>query len=826
MKGKSQQITALTLLFSLLSACSGQNNTADSGDNIIKDHEVSSTASNQITIKNISAVFSNKGAFAAIKNDGTVVSWGHAMYGGDSTSVRDDLINIEHITGSLGGAFAALRKDGSVITWGHPSAGGDSTLVAKHLNSTKQIVASKYAFAAILESGAVVTWGTGPASQIEEISAQLQDVKSVVATHGAFAALTSSGTVITWGEPDLGGDSSVVDHQLTDIKTLTASVGAFAALKNDGSVVVWGGKKMGADLSTSGAQLTGIRSIVGNGGINWDDLNGAFTALKNDGSVIPWGAMQMGGDVCYSFGGRRTCGFPEDIYQNISNADLLFSSPQTFVTQAKDGTVKYWGSSNGAFDFEQEKIKSIAGTDKNTVALTETGNVFMWPELCVKNVQPPQGACATNAKQIATTSDAVAVLHNDGHVITWGNGIKGGDARDLSSISTDASDIQGDQGFTALDHNGKIIQWNQEKRVFNNVDFYQSLNSPNPIQSIAWGGKIFITADNQLAYNNFDPSLYVNNHLTTSLENSHSTPLKNIRHAYNGAFSNGAAIHLDGTVSTWGSYFGGNSNAVSDQLYDIKSLTPSERGFAGIRTDGSVVSWASTAPNNKSYDLISGIKNTLSSVKSINATYSDFIALTDDGKVISWPAQIFEDGIQFSYEDPTGSVTKLNDVESLSSNAGAVAALLSDGSIEAWGRTDFGGNTDRLIGLDGFTHIVASRYNPGLIHLFDGGAFAALNSNGTVKTWGHEKFGGDSESVQEHLIDIKAIYATESAFAALSNNGLVVTWGNPNNGGDSSLVQKELYDIDAIYSSLDAFIAKRKDGRLISWGNTRSLNPH
>ena len=29
-------------------------------------------------------------------------------------------------------AFAAIRKDGSVITWGHPEQGGDATAVARN----------------------------------------------------------------------------------------------------------------------------------------------------------------------------------------------------------------------------------------------------------------------------------------------------------------------------------------------------------------------------------------------------------------------------------------------------------------------------------------------------------------------------------------------------------------------------------------------------------------------------------------------------------------------------------------------------------------------
>ena len=47
-------------------------------------------------------------------------------------------------------------------------------------------------------------------------------------------------------------------------------------------------------------------------------------------------------------------------------------------------------------------------------------------------------------------------------------------------------------------------------------------------------------------------------------------------------------------------------------------------------------------------------------------------------------------------------------------------------------------------------------------------AFALLNADGTVKTWGDTASGGDSSSVRDQLKDVTSIVASESAFAALS----------------------------------------------------------
>ena len=54
-------------------------------------------------------------------------------------------------------AFAAILEDGSVVTWGDADDGGDSSAVRDQLRSVQQIQATSQAFAAILADGSVVT---------------------------------------------------------------------------------------------------------------------------------------------------------------------------------------------------------------------------------------------------------------------------------------------------------------------------------------------------------------------------------------------------------------------------------------------------------------------------------------------------------------------------------------------------------------------------------------------------------------------------------------------------------------------------------------------
>ena len=66
---------------------------------------------------------SSQRAFAAILEDGSVVTWGNVDYGGCSSAVQGQLKTVQQIQ-STSGAFAAILADGSVVTWGARDYGG------------------------------------------------------------------------------------------------------------------------------------------------------------------------------------------------------------------------------------------------------------------------------------------------------------------------------------------------------------------------------------------------------------------------------------------------------------------------------------------------------------------------------------------------------------------------------------------------------------------------------------------------------------------------------------------------------------------------------
>ena len=70
----------------------------------------------------IEEICSTHFAFAALRADGQVVSWGYDHYGG-LCDVADELHDVQQIVESYG-AFHALRADGWVISWGSADSCG------------------------------------------------------------------------------------------------------------------------------------------------------------------------------------------------------------------------------------------------------------------------------------------------------------------------------------------------------------------------------------------------------------------------------------------------------------------------------------------------------------------------------------------------------------------------------------------------------------------------------------------------------------------------------------------------------------------------------
>ena len=154
-------------------------------------------------LTNIKTIASNNGAFAAIKKDNELVVWGDGLYGGShgyssyfarikSKYGLDGSKSIKNIYATRA-SFAALLNDGSVISWGRHNQGN----MFHFENDVKSIYTNSDAYAVIKIDGKVNVWGA--LSTGGKLDEELDDVREIKTTNDGFAAILTNGDVVSWG---------------------------------------------------------------------------------------------------------------------------------------------------------------------------------------------------------------------------------------------------------------------------------------------------------------------------------------------------------------------------------------------------------------------------------------------------------------------------------------------------------------------------------------------------------------------------------------------------------------------------------------------------
>lgn len=212
--------------------------------------------------RDVLSIVPSNGAFAALKQDGSVVTWGKEYLCIDDPDNSVSFDEVKHLLSSdvvdtqshlISNAFAALKDDGQVITWGCAYSGGNSSSVEEHLETgVVSIATTAHTFAALKDDGSVVTWGLADAGgDSSSVADELgSGVTEIVSSSRAYAALKADGSVVTWGDSKFGGDSSLVAEQLqSDVIEIIPATKSFTAIKSDNKVVTWGDETYGGDSS-------------------------------------------------------------------------------------------------------------------------------------------------------------------------------------------------------------------------------------------------------------------------------------------------------------------------------------------------------------------------------------------------------------------------------------------------------------------------------------------------------------------------------------------------------------------------------------------------
>ena len=185
--------------------------------------------------------------------------------------------------------------------------------------------------------------------------------------------------------------------------------------------------------------------------------------------------------------------------------------------------------------------------------------------------------------------------------------------------------------------------------------------------------------------------------------------------------------------------FGGHSSIVQSQLQDVQQVQVASAGagaFAAIFGDESVVTWG-------------------------NASLGD---------------------------DSTSVQGQLTNEQQVQASAQTFAALLGNACL-AMGRLRHGAMLTLVATAVLFKPAVECK-----VHGFYG-AFAAILGDGSVVTWGHADYGGDSSAVQGQLTNVQQVQASLDACAAVLGDGSIGTCGSAGFGGDSSAVQGQLQNV-------------------------------
>lgn len=762
------------------------------------------------------------------------------------------------------GGIASDNDTVAAVTWSNPATGGSGTAsgttawtadVPLAMGSNPITVTAEDptgltatdSITVTLSAGEVYAWGSGANGQLgdgtapisnvpvqvvdpSDTSGFLQGAAGVAAGTYHTVAVMTDGTVRAWGANSAGqlGDGTNTDRETpvqvrdpADISTFLNGVVAVSAgrshtvaLLSDGTVRTWGSNWDGelGDGTMAGSftpvqvveptdlsgYLTGVAGIA----TGWSHT----VAVKTNGEVWAWGsnsAGQLGDGTTVNSPMAIQVTDPGDLSGFLQGIVSVGAGDSHSVASVGDGSARAWGSNfNGQL-----------GDGTTTGSLTP-----------VQVIDPPHltGYLYEVASVAAAGSHSYAVL-NDGTVRSWGNNIDGqlGDGtttdRDTPVKVIDPADLSGDLTTitAAATGHGHVL----------------ALRGDTLLK--AWGWNRYGQLGNGANLDRTLPDWVIDPPPPTSYLTGVTAIAAGREHS--------AAVLSDGTVRTWGrNWFG--------QLGDGTARQRTEPGRVIDPSDP-------TGYLTEVVEIAAGTYHTVGRKedRTLRAWGLNDAGQIGDGTTIPrWtPAQVIDPS------DPTGFLTAVTVVTA--GGFGHTVALLSDGTVRAWGSNAYGQIGDGGIMVTSVPTPVQvvdpsdpTGYLQGVVALAAGGDHTiALKGDGTVWGWGRNNYGQlgngttlgsstltavvDPTDPSGLLTGVVAIAAgTWYHTVALKANGTVRAWGWNNYGqlGDGtttgSMIPVQVIDpsdptgfltgVTAIGAGGQHVVALLSDGTLRAWG--------
>ncbi len=345
---------------------------SDDKDYIYTKH--TSTTLNKLK-SGVVKLFATHYAFCALKDDGSIVTWGDPDNGGDSSKVSDKLFDIEAVYANYY-AFIALRKDGTAVSWGDKDCGG-----GYKISNVKKIYTDTHAFVVLKENNKIVTMGRKVWAEdlLKRVQKKVIALKKKQAKSSATTSTPSQTKIITvakmfsnsTGKAVLGSDGKLSFYKIKndkhnqkhethlydfeDIVDIRATNTEFIALTKSGKVILW--KTSSNEKPEFIPSLDNVTAIESTGF--------AFSALKQDGTAIIWRFPKSEGDSSL-------------IQYHLNDIEKIYVNAYAFVALRKDRTAVSLECTDGGRGFKISNIKKIIYTKTRVLlAITEDGGIIV-----------------------------------------------------------------------------------------------------------------------------------------------------------------------------------------------------------------------------------------------------------------------------------------------------------------------------------------------------------------------------------------------------------------------------------------------------------------
>ena len=792
----------------------------------------------------------------ALKNDGTLWTWGYNGYG--QLGLNDAI------------ARSYPTKIGSLTSWLSVATGYGQSYAIKNDNTLWGWGANNSGQLALNTSGSGVYRSSPVQVGVWPATTEIGQISSSI-SHSV--GLKTDGTLWTWGQNNYGQlglgnaiyrSSPVQVGALTNWLIISAGQYKTFALKTDGTLWTWGAGNFGQ----LGQNDVGSRSSpVQVGALNtWaaisaDKSGWIGAAIKTDGTLWTWG-----------FGGFGTLGLNDAIYRSsptqvgVSTNWLSISGGNNNLLAIKiDGTL--WG---------------IGGKDPSTLGLNISSGY---------RSSPVQVGTLTNWSSISINGTSAAIK-TDGTLWTWGAnsygelGLGDFDARSspvqVGSATNWSKTTVGPQNVIAIKTNGTLWGWGRNDQT-GQLGVGDILNRSTPSQigtDTNWGSVSSsggITTGFTLALKTNGTLWAVGSGAKGVLGNntiiSKSSPIQvgaltnwfrqavtassgssdwsKVFSGYQSAF----ALKTNGTLWSWGvnNYGQLGLNDIINRSSPIQVGTDTNWSVVSgtqyhtlaLKNDGTLWTWG----YNGSYDL--GLNDgvyrsspvqigNLTTWSNISAIWTTSAAVKTDGTLWTWGANAYGQlGLNISsYKSSPTQVGTMTNWLKISAGNYAIFAIKTDGTLWSWGRNNYGQLGQNVVTTTYRSSPVQVGQDTNWSLLASGhGAPAkiAKKSDGTSWAWGGNQFGaiGDntvidkSSPVQVLALRWTSVSSGGGKSLAVKNDGTLWSWGINNYGqlglGDavsrSSPVQVgTLTNWSNVSSGQYHSLATKTDGSLWTWG--------